>query len=47
MEFRTFVNAMVRIPSQILTSGRRIIYRLLSGNDSQPVFWRMVEPWQL
>jgi hypothetical protein len=47
MEFRTFVNTMMRIPCQIAKSGRRIIYRLLSWNDSQPVFWRMVEALRL
>ena len=47
MEFRTFVNTMIRIPCQIVTTGRPIIYRLLSWNESQPVFWRMVEALQL
>ena len=41
MEFRTFVNTMMRVPCQIVTSGRRIIYRVLSWNESQPVFWRL------
>jgi len=43
MEFRTFVNTIIRIPCQILSSGRRTVYRLLAWNDSQPIFWRMVE----
>ena len=42
MEFRTFVNTIMRIPCQILTTGRRTVYRLLAWNDSQPIFWRMV-----
>ena len=42
MEFRTFVNTIIRIPCQILTTGRRTVYRLLAWNDSQPIFWRMV-----
>ena len=42
-EFRTFVNTIIRIPCQILTTGRRTVYRLLAWNDSQPIFWRMVE----
>jgi len=43
MEFRTFVNTIIRIPCQIVTTGRRTVYRLLAWNDSQPIFWRMVE----
>jgi len=43
MEFRTFVNTIIRIPCQILTTGRRTVYRLLAWNDSQPIFWRMVK----
>lgn len=43
MEFRTFVNTLIRVPCQIVKSGRRIIYRVLSWNDSQPVFWRLAE----
>lgn len=31
MEFRMFLNAFMRIPCQIIESGRRLIYRLLSG----------------
>ena len=43
MEFRTFVNTLIRVPCQIVKTGRCIVYRVLSWNDSQPVFWRMVE----
>ena len=32
MEFATFVNSLMRLPSQIVKSGRRIIYRLMSWN---------------
>jgi hypothetical protein len=32
MEFATFVNGLMRLPCQIVKSGRRIIYRLLSWN---------------
>lgn len=41
MEFRTFVHAIMKIPCQILHSGRRIIYRLLGWNRWQPVFFRL------
>ena len=41
MEFRTFVNAFVRIPCQIVKTGRKIVYRLLAWNSWQPVFFRL------
>ncbi len=41
MEFRTFVNYMVKIPCQILRGGRRLIYRLLSWNPYLGVFRRL------
>ena len=46
MEFRTFVNTMMRLPCQIVRTGRRIHCRVLSWNDSQPTFWRLVEALQ-
>jgi len=33
MEFRRFLNAIVRIPCQIVRSGRRILYRILGYNE--------------
>ena len=33
MEFRRFLNALVRIPCQIVTTGRRLIYRVLGYNE--------------
>jgi len=47
MEFRTFVNTLMRVPCQIVKTGRRIVYRVLNWNDSQPVFWRLAEVLQL
>ncbi len=47
MEFRTFVTAMIRIPCQIARTGRRLIFRLLNGNNMQPTFWRLVEVLRL
>jgi len=41
MEFRTFVNNWLRIPCQVLTTGRRLILRLLAWNQWQPVFFRL------
>ena len=43
MEFRTFRAAMIEIPCQIVRSGRRLVYRLLSWNPWQGVFLRLVE----
>lgn len=43
MEFKTFLNAFMRIPAQIIRQGRRIIYRILSWNPWQPVFFRLVD----
>jgi hypothetical protein len=33
MEFRRFLNGLVRIPVQVITTGRRIIYRVLGYNQ--------------
>ena len=43
MEFKTFRAAMIEIPCQIVRSGRRLVYRLLSWNPWQGVFLRLVE----
>ena len=41
MEFRTFLNAFIKIPCQIVRSGRKLIYRVLSYNPHLPVFFRL------
>lgn len=43
MEFRTFQQAFIAMPCQILRAGRRIIYRLLAWNPWQRVFLRGVD----
>jgi hypothetical protein len=43
MEFRTFRNAIMQVPAQILSTGRRIVYRLLAWNPWQHVFFRLVD----
>ena len=43
MEFRTFVNTFVRIPCQVARIGRRLIYRILSWNPWQPIFFRLAD----
>ena len=43
MEFRTFLNAFMRVPAQVVRTGRRIVLRLLSWNRWQQVFLRGAE----
>jgi len=43
MEFKTFLNAFIRVPCQIVRTGRRIVYRLLAWNPWQAVFLRGVD----
>ncbi len=43
LEFKTFVNAFVRLPCQIVRGGRQLIYRLLGWNPHQPIFFRLVD----
>jgi len=47
MEFRTFQQAFIAMPCQILRAGRRIVYRLLAWNPWQRVFLRGVEALRL
>jgi Transposase DDE domain group 1 len=42
IEFKTFVNAFVRIPCQIVRTGRRLVYRLLAWNPHQPILFRLL-----
>lgn len=41
MEFRTFVNRWLRIPGQVVRTGRQLVVRLLAWNDALPVFFRL------
>jgi hypothetical protein len=43
MEFKTFVNAFMALPCQIIRTGRRLIYRLLSWNPWQGMFFRALD----
>ena len=43
LEFKRFVNAFVRLPCQILRTGRKLVYRLLSWNPYQAIFFRLVD----
>jgi hypothetical protein len=40
-EFRTFVNRLVRLPCQVLKTGRQLVLRLVAWNDWQHVFFRL------
>jgi hypothetical protein len=40
MEFRTFVNAFVKIPCQIVRGARRLVYRVLNDQPQMPLFFR-------
>jgi hypothetical protein len=43
MEFSTFCVALIQVPCQVVRTGRRIVYRLLSWNPWQGVFLRLVD----
>src|SRR5271166_47069 len=43
MEFKTFINAFVRQPCQIIRTSRRLVYRLLAWNTWQPIFFRLLD----
>jgi hypothetical protein len=43
LEFKTFVQAFVQMPCQIVRTGRRIVYRLLSWNPYQRIFFRLLD----
>jgi hypothetical protein len=42
LEFKAFANAFIRLPCQIVRTGRRLVYRLLSWNPYQRIFFRVV-----
>jgi hypothetical protein len=43
MEFATFCQAMMNVPAQIVTTGRRVVCRLLAWNSWQEVFFRLLD----
>ena len=46
MEFKRFVNNLIRLPCQIIKTGRRLVYRLLSYNPWQEALLRGVAAWR-
>jgi hypothetical protein len=43
LEFKQFVNAFMRLPCQILRTAGKLVYRLLSWNPYQPIFFRLLD----
>jgi hypothetical protein len=43
MDFSTFRRAMMQVPAQVLSTGRRIVYRFLAWNPWQHVFFRLLD----
>ena len=43
MEFKSFLAALMRLPAQIVRSGRRIVYRLMSWNPWTGCLLRLAE----
>ena len=43
IEFKTFVNAMMAIPCQIVKQAGRVVYRVLAYNPYQPIFFRLLD----
>jgi hypothetical protein len=43
LEFKTFLNAFVLLPCQIVRKGRKLVYRLLGWNPHLPIFFRLLE----
>ena len=46
MEFKRFVAGVVRLPAQIVRTGRRLVYRLLSYGPWQDALLRAVAAWR-
>jgi hypothetical protein len=43
MEFKTFVNQLMRLPAIVTNSGRRIVLKFISWTPLQPVLFRLIE----
>ena len=46
LEFRTFVNYWLRIPGQVVNTGRKLVCRLLAWNEWQDVFFQLTEQFR-
>jgi hypothetical protein len=43
LEFKTFLNAFMILPCQIIRTGRKLVYRLLGWNPHMPIFFRLLD----
>ena len=43
MDFRTFVQAFIMVPAQILLRGRQLVVRLLAWRRDLPIFFRLLD----
>jgi hypothetical protein len=43
LQFRTFVQAFVRVPCQVVRTGGRLVFRLLYWNPQQAIFFRFLD----
>ena len=43
MEFRSFVQRFILVPTQIVRTGRRLIYRLLAWRPELPILFRLLD----
>jgi len=43
IEFKTFLNAFMLLPCQIIKTGRKLVYRLLSCNPRLSIFFRLLD----
>ena len=43
MEFKTFINAVIHVPCQIVRQARRTLFRVLNWNPHLPAFFRLCE----
>lgn len=43
MEFRSFVQRIILVPAQIISTGRRLVYRLLAWRPDLPILFRLLD----
>lgn len=43
MEFRSFIQRLILVPAQIITTGRRLIYRILAWRPDLPILFRLLD----
>ncbi len=43
LEFKTFLNAFMLLPCQIVKTGRKLVYRLLGWKPHLPIFFRLLD----